>query len=167
MSLSTEFTALLNKHSVSDVVKARLVSIDCTSVSKFANWVDEKKELKLAIMAATSEKDDNWSLACVKAAWRTSEARASRACKRQADGLESESIDEPLSSELYASTVKTFMDHKSLTRFFPVWLFPCDSLFGRIHREFEKRSCSFFPLHRVRSLAHTQNGFQPQAVAFV
>jgi hypothetical protein len=158
MSLSTELSALLDKHSVTDVVKKRLLDIDCTSVSKLANWVDEKKELKVAIMASTSEKDDNASLACIKAAWREAEARANRACKRQAEGLESESIDEPLSSELYASMVRTFMHHNCHTRFFPVWLFPCDSLFGRIHREFEKRSCSFFPLHRVRSLAHTQKG---------
>jgi hypothetical protein len=52
MSLSTELSALLEKHSVTTVVKTRLVDIDCTSVSKLANWVDEKKELKVVIMAS-------------------------------------------------------------------------------------------------------------------
>ena len=90
-SVSTTLRALLEKNGVDESVIAFLGESGCKELSSFSNWVEQKAELKQAVIDKTPKKDDPGELAKLKQAWREAEALNSRSLKRAAEGLQGKS----------------------------------------------------------------------------
>ena len=133
------------------------------TVANFANFVDDKKELRKEVLEHTNFKDDNGMLAKLKQAWREAEAQTERAITRSASGLDLENIDDPLPDPVFKEVKLAFVKHYS-------WgdmdsrRVGSDSYHGRCRREFERRLPSMFPVLRVRSLAHSSREAPPKRV---
>ena len=82
----------------------------CTDIKKFANWVDEGKELKAEILAKVDSglRTNSAQYASLKQAWRKSESLVQRGLKRHAEGLYHESLDEPLAEKVQEQVEKSF-----------------------------------------------------------
>ena len=89
----------------------------------------------------------------MKQAWKEADAQVTKHLKRQAEGLPSEAIDEPLSDTVRTQVNDTFYAKYSFD--LDTYLRPADTLLGRVRREFEKQTPSFLPLAKIRSI-HTQ-----------
>ena len=69
----------------------------CVSVANFANYVDEKKELRKEVLDHVDAwKNNNSMLAKLKQAWREAEAQTERALTRASAGRDIKHIDDPL-----------------------------------------------------------------------
>ena len=135
---------------IADYLKEKKV----VTIANFANFVDDKKELRREVLDHTHFKDDLGMLAKLKQAWREAEAQTERAITRSASGLDLENIDDPLPDPVFKEVKLAFVKHYS-------WgdmdsrRVGSDSYHGRCRREFERRLPSMFPVLRVRSLAHS------------
>lgn len=154
---STDFKRLLDRYSVSSEVANWLYSQGCLEVYHLANWVDDRSELRTAVLDKTPKKDDQAQLACLKQAWREAEAQTARSHQRAQSALPPEDLDSPLDSE----------EQKTLeTRFRRLYNWPAvpakqvgsDTLLGRVVREFGRRQPTQYPVSRVRTLASSQRG---------
>jgi hypothetical protein len=149
-----DLSSILNSNGVPTEVIAYLQTVGCLSLKNFANWVDEAKELQSEVLEkVASHKTDRAALAALKQSWREVESIVARGVKRSAEGLPDVAQDEPLPHGIQDSIMDTFVktykfDLEPKRR-------PCDSLLGRVKREFDTSSPTMFPLHRVRSLAMT------------
>ena len=88
--------ALLASKGVADEVTQWLVDSGCKHVATFANWVDDKKELKASVLDKTPKADDPAQLAYLRQAWREADAVTARGIKRTAEGMATEELDAPL-----------------------------------------------------------------------
>ena len=96
--IADELVAILRNNSVPQGIIEHLEKSGCTTVKMLANWVDEPKELKAAVLSQCQDfKDDNMALAAVKQSWKEADAINTKALKRGADGMEEVNMDEPLS----------------------------------------------------------------------
>ena len=152
--MQPDLLALLKENEVHGDIIEWMENNDCGSLKRFANFVDDRGQLGAAIVDQTSQKGSRAQTAAVKQAWREAEALVVRLLKRSSEGLSEEHLDEPLNAELYRSMEDTFK------KFYNWELTPqtvgCDSLCGRIRREFERRQPSMFAIMRVRSMASAQ-----------
>jgi hypothetical protein len=176
--VSAELRALLTKNGVHTDVIAHLPNLGLITIKNLANAADERKEIKANIMVyipgdadvngtRVAHKDNIGELSKVKQAWREAESIVSRQLKRSADGIAEEVMDEPLPQEVQEDLVNAF---KTFYKFDIVLKrMGCDSLLGRIKREFDKGQLTIFPLSRVRSLAHVakDNGAKRERVGNV
>ena len=95
--IADELMAILKGNSVPQAIIELLEKEGCTTVKMLADWVDEAKELKTAVLARSQDlKDDNMALAAVKQSWKEADAINTKAFKRGADGMEEVNMDEPL-----------------------------------------------------------------------
>ena len=156
-SVSTTLRALLEKNGVDESVIAFLGESGCKELSSFSNWVEQKAELKQAVIDKTPKKDDPGELAKLKQAWREAEALNSRSLKRAAEGLQGEELDSPLDSDVQKQVEDNFRKAYGWPGL-PSRQVACDSLLGRVKREFERRQPSMFSILRVRTLAQAQRG---------
>jgi len=132
-------------------------TVGCFTMDIFAAFVDDRGQIQAAILDKVSaHKESVAQLACLKTAWREAEAWQSRRITRQAEGLPEETLEEPLSPEVSKDVINTFKTKYSWPNLDPRRM-PSDSLFGRIHREFERRQPSMYPVSRVRTLAFVQH----------
>jgi hypothetical protein len=124
------------------------------TIKDFANIVDVRSELNDAVFKQVTaiQNKRNVELAKLKQAWREAEGLVARGLKRSAEGVEEESLDEPLHVDVQRNIEKEF------TKYYKFTIKPnkmgCDTLLGRVKREFDKGRVTIFPLNRVRSLAH-------------
>ena len=81
---------LFDSNGVDQVIADFLKSKGAVTIANFANYVDDKKELRREVLEHTSFKDDNGMLAKLKQAWREAEAQTERAITRSASGLDLE-----------------------------------------------------------------------------
>jgi hypothetical protein len=135
-------------------------TMDLITIKNFANAADEKKEVKPNILqhvtgsnpAGIAHKDNIGILSNLKQAWREAESMVARQLKRSSEGIAEEVMDEPLPEQVQEDLVNAFTAYYR----FDIVLkrMGCDSLLGRIKREFDKGQITIFPLSRVRSLAH-------------
>ena len=125
-------------------------------MKQFANYVDAASELKSEILAKTDLRDNRGALASLKQSWRECEAIVARGIKRGAEGLTEEAVDDPLAAHLQDSIERAFQDFYKWT--LAATRRGCDSLLGRVRREFEKWSPSVLAALKVRSLATTTRG---------
>ena len=152
--MSDDLTAILKGNSVPQGIIEHLEKAGCTTVKMLANWVDEAKELKTAVVAQVQEfKDDNMALAAVKQSWKEADAINAKALKRGADGMEEVNMDEPL-----AKFEQDSLDQNFLTLY--NWeLEPAnraiDSILGRFRREAVKYSPSMFPAIKMRTMSQS------------
>ena len=115
------------------------------TLANFANFVDDKKELRREVLDHTHFKDDLGMLAKLQQAWREAEAQTERAITRSASGLDLENIDDPLPDPVFKEVKLAFVKHYS-------WgdmdsrRVGSDSYHGRCRREFERRLLSMFPV---------------------
>ena len=102
--------ALLEGNGVQPSVREWMKSNGCTDVKKFANWVDEGKELKVDILAKVDAglRTNSAQYASLKQAWRESESLVQRGLKRHSEGLSHESLDEPLAEKVQEQVEKSF-----------------------------------------------------------
>ena len=78
--------AILEKANVHETVKETLVKMGVLTVDVFSNLVDDKKELKKAVMAQCAGlQEDLTETAKLKHAWRLSEAESCSQIKRKED----------------------------------------------------------------------------------
>ena len=152
---------LLIKHGVTEAVVLWLVSAGCRDIPTFANWVDDKAELKQEAIDKTASKDDRAQLASLKMAWREAEALTARGVKRTAEGMPTVDPDTPLDPDLQQQLETCFRKTYDWPRILARQM-GSDSLLGRVRREFEKRQPSMLAVMRVRSLARSQRGHAPK-----
>ena len=108
--MADELMAILKGNSVPQGIVELLEKEGCTTVKMLANWVDEAKELKTAVLAKSQDfKDDNMALAAVKQSWKEADAINTKALKRGADGMEEVNMDEPLAKFEQDSLDQTFL----------------------------------------------------------
>ena len=160
-TLERAFAGLLSKHGVIPAIAQHLANIRCVTLVTFANMCDDKKDVKATFLAGTAYADDCAALANLKMAWREAETIISRGLKRSADGLADECLDEPLAVQTYTNIVDVFV-HQYAMPAVPPQRVACDTLVGRIHREFEKRQPTAFAISRVRCLAKAQRQSKPK-----
>ena len=152
--IADELVAILRNNSVPQGIIEHLEKSGCTTVKMLANWVDEPKELKAAVLSQCQDfKDDNMALAAVKQSWKEADAINTKALKRGADGMEEVNMDEPLSKFEQDS-----LDQNFLTLY--NWeLEPgnraIDSILGRFRREAVKYSPSMFPAIKMRTMSQS------------
>ena len=161
-TVSPSLKAVLDRNGVEPEVVAFLAASGCREIAAFANWVDERAELKAAVLDKTAKKDNHSQLAALKQAWREADALNSRSLKRSAEGLSAEELDGPLDPELQKQVEAAFRTTYSWPGL-PSKCVGCDSLLGRCKREFERRTPSMLAVTRVRTLAQSQRG-QPVKV---
>ena len=153
--VSTTPRALLEKNGVDESVITFLGASGCTELASFSNWVELKAELKQAVLDKTPRKDNPGELAKLKQAWREAEALNARTFKRSAGGLQGEGLDSPLDSDVQKQVEDNFRKAYGWPGL-PSRQVACDSLLGRVKREFERRQPSMFAILRVRTLAQAQ-----------
>eukprot|EP00435_Cladocopium_sp_Y103_P072531 s1255_g40.t1 len=127
---------------------------DCHEIKHFANMVDEASELKAAVLDHTSQKDNIGQLARLKQAWKEASGINQTRLKRIGQGIAEDCLDEALDSETRKSKCATFQAFYQWTLKSKEMV--CDTLFGRIVREFEAGQPSMWPVLRTRSLASSQ-----------
>ena len=83
MPVSTELGALLKANGVhQDVIDWLGADAQgCTSLKHFANWVEERGQLKEAVLEHTSQKDNRATLAGLKQAWREADSIVTKKLK--------------------------------------------------------------------------------------
>ena len=147
-------TLLVERNKVhEDTIKA-MIDMECLTLANFANWVDERSQLKEAILSKVeTRKNDQSELAKLKQAWREADASFARGVKRQADGLEHEGLDDPLGEEVFKQINKNFRQHYNWLGIFDSRRIGCDSLHGRFRREFERKQPSMYNIMKAKSQA--------------
>ena len=155
-SIKEELKLLLTRNGVHNDVCNWLAASpqDCYEIKHFANMVDESTQVNATILQHTSQKDNVGQLARLKQAWKEANGINQTRLKRLGQGLAEDLLDEPLDSETRKSKYSIFQG-------FYQWTLKsrdmvCDSLFGRIVREFVTHQPSLFAVLRTRSLATSQ-----------
>jgi hypothetical protein len=154
--MTTELKSLLQANTVhADIIKYLEETEGCLTIKSFANIVDTKPELNAAVFvhvtSITTKKAVE--LSYLKQAWREAEGMVARGLKKTSEGIEEESLDEPLQVDVQKKIEKEFTRHYGKWTIKPIKM-GCDTLLGRVRREFDKGRVTIFPLNRVRSLAH-------------
>ena len=150
-SLEAAFVHLCEKNSLPDAVRQQFLALKCLSVGQFANWVDQRADLKAAFLDATTCKDDPSVLSRLKMAWRQAEAIVEHNLKRQSEGLQDEALDEPLDSGTQSSVQDTFKKRYGWSTLPPARM-GAGALLGRIYREFQHNKPTLYALTKVRTL---------------
>ena len=155
--MDDELKGLLKRNDVHDDIIEYLRSIGQKTIKKFANIADTRAEIKTNVMVHVQggnppHKDNITELSNLKMAWREAETIVSRILKRSSEGISEEAMDEPLHEDVQRTLEEGFIKKYDFT------IIPkrmgCDSLLGRVKREFDKGQITLFPITRVRSLAH-------------
>ena len=97
--MTTELLALLQANGVhAECIKYMQDTEGCLTIKDFANIVDTRAELNEAVFKHVTaiQNKRNVELAKLKQAWREAEGLVARGLKRAAEGVEEESLDEPL-----------------------------------------------------------------------
>ena len=143
---------LLNDCKVpADIVLPKLAAdpFKITTVQQFANYFDEKKEVKTLFCDKVSIEDGN-VIGDLKQAWRVADALVSRLLTRTSQGLPEEDMDDPLRQEIQQGLEATFKASAGFAM--PqVWQGP-DTMLGRLHREFVKRTHVLNQINKIRCL---------------
>ena len=116
--------------------------------------VDDSSQLKTAVLQHTSQKDHIGQLARLKQAWKEADGINQTRLKRISQGITDESLDEALDSETRKSKREIFQNFYQWTLKSKEMV--CDTLLGRIVREFDAGQPSMFSVLRTRSLATSQ-----------
>ena len=157
--MHTALRAVLDKNNIAADIITWMGDNGCTDVSTFANWVDETKELKEAILdQCPQSKDSRTQKARLSMAWREADAATTRGVKRTAEGLEEDNLDDPLPSEIFkavGTASRTYYNWPDI----PAERIGSDRLLGRIRKEFQRKEPSLVPILKVKSLTSSQ--FEP------
>ena len=104
--------AFLEKNHVHADIVAFLARSNCDSVLQFSEWVDEKKDLKTAVMdQVASVKEDRGAYAALKVAWSEAQAITKKTLERRAAGIEdSVEEDHPLPPDVQKNVESRFED---------------------------------------------------------
>ena len=145
-ALSDDLKALLNANDVSKVIQDEIAKQGYFTTEAFANSVDYAKEV-IGFVSPTTLKDDKPAFALLKQAWKEADATVTRGIKRMAEGLADTILDEAL-----PDTTQTLINQNFVARY--AWnlefkLRPCDTLLGRIRREFEKGIPTMYQIVKV------------------
>ena len=107
--MNTALRAVLDKNTVAPDIITWMENNGCTDVPTFANWVDETKELQVAILDQCAEsKDSRMQKSRLSMAWREADAATTRGVKRTAEGLGEDNLDDPLPSEVFKAVGNAF-----------------------------------------------------------
>ena len=155
-SMNEELKLLLARNQVHADITTWLAASpqDCREIKHFANLVDEAPQINAALLQHTSQKDNLGQLARLKQAWKEANGINQTRLKRLGQGLTEELLDEPLDSEARKSKYATFQNFYQWT--LKAKEMVCDSLLGRIVREFDSCQPTMFPILRTKSLANSQ-----------
>jgi len=155
--LDQDLSALLTKNNVNQVLHQQLQSLGCTSISVFANWLEDRTGVRAAFMAATELRDDKGQEARLKQAWREADQITSEGLTRVGQNLAMQEVDAPLDDTLQKGLEAAFrtaynwskLDNRRMGS---------DNLLGRVSREFQRKQPTMFAVGRVKSLARAQMG---------
>jgi hypothetical protein len=146
-------SAILTANDVPQSAIDWMAANGCNTLKKLANWTESVATIKDDLLDLTPAKDSRPALASLRQSWREAEALVARGVKRGAEGLPDEASDDPLPQAVQDALEQAF-SKKYSWQLEPRWS-PCDSLLGRIKREFERQSVTLFAVARVRSLTTT------------
>ena len=154
-NLDQDLAALLTKNQVHPTVHQQLQQLGCTSVAIFANWLEDRNGVKAAFLAATDLRDDKGQEARLKQAWREADIITTEGLTRAGQSMAMQEVDAPLDDTLQKGLESNFrtaygwakIDNRRTG---------CDSLLGRVSREFQRRQPSMFAVSRVKCLARAQ-----------
>ena len=150
--MSDDLKLMLERNQVADEVLARMVANKCTTIESFANWVDDKKELKAHFIDNQHLGDDEAAQTSrLKMAWRQADAWVAKKLKRTSEGMTEEPLDDPLEEGLQTSVIDSFKRAWSWAELPPERM-GADTLLGRVYREFQARKPTIYPVAKVRSL---------------
>ena len=150
LAMDDELKEILKDNEVCQPIQDFLTASGCTTVKKFADWVDDQKDLEDSVLKASqvpnlSRKDK----ASVVGAWRDATAINSRRLKRLADNVQDSHAEEPLSEMAQRAIDETFLNRYHVE--IQGHLRPSDSLLGKLRREMERNLPTFIPLSKVKS----------------
>ena len=154
--MKEDLKLLLRRNGVHDDVCNWLAASpqDCHDIKVFANIVDEANQLKSTVLSHTSQKDNIGQLARLKQAWKEADGINQTRLKRLGQGIAEDALDEPLDAETRRSKYTVFQNFYQWT--LKAREMVCDSLLGRLVREFEAGQPSMFAVLRARSVANAQ-----------
>ena len=155
---------LLSKNGVDPQVIAYLGKaeteggLQLTTLANFANAVDSGKDVDKKLLEGSPKRGSINQLSRLKQAWREAEAEVKRALKRQEEGMEDFDYDEPL-----GAPEKEVVDSNFLKAYgWPKALDPrrmgCDTLLGRVYREFVRLTMTLYAVSNVKVLAQARKG---------
>ena len=106
--LDQDLSALLTKNNVNQILHQQLQSLGCTSISVFANWLEDRTGVRAAFMAATELRDDKGQEARLKQAWREADQITSEGLTRVGQNLAMQEVDAPLDDTLQKGLEASF-----------------------------------------------------------
>jgi hypothetical protein len=149
--MSTSLQDLMKDNNLPESVWKKLSSepFNITTIKQFANFFDSKTEVSslFCIVAGITQGS---VVADVKQAWREAEAQVQKGLTKTSAGLPEEIIDSPLRSEVQA-TLQAQWTAWYMWDLPSSWRGP-DSLLGRFHREFLKKTHVLYLIKKIRSL---------------
>ena len=162
--ITAELAGLFKDAGVKDELTQWCEQTGILTVRHLGNFCDTADQVGDRLVAASGlfvndpsdkvgQRAYNMQTSLMKQAWKEADAQVTKHLKRQAEGLPSEAIDEPLSDTVRTQVNDTFYAKYSFD--LDTYLRPADTLLGRVRREFEKQTPSFLPLAKIRSI-HTQ-----------
>jgi hypothetical protein len=133
----------------------------CSTLKLFAKWAPDRATVQAVILdKCPSVKTSVQALASLLQAGDEAIAIVAEVVKRSAAGLDPEHADEPLLFVVQQALEAKFTARYSWT-LEPKYQ-PCNSLIGRVRREFEKWSPTIFNLHRVKTVFTTNKVHEPK-----
>ena len=152
---SAELLAIFQAAGVSKEVIAVVTAKGIVTTATFANSCNNKSEVKDTFLASTASASDLVQIACLKQAWREAERTVEQKLTRTTPDLTSlEDLECALPQTVQLELETAFMRRYSWLRI-PSKSIGCDSLLGRIRREFDRRALSEFRVSKVRSRAQS------------
>jgi hypothetical protein len=142
---------IFKDNNIPDAVLQKLTAVpfNITTVKQFANFFETRAEVKTNFCDGAGVKEGN-VIADLKQAWREAEAHVQKILTKTSAGLPEEIIDSPLRTEVQA-TLQTQWKTWYMWELPSSWRGP-DSLLGRFHREFLKRTHVLYQIKKIRSL---------------
>ena len=157
MSLDATLVAQFVKAGVPDEVQSLVQAKGICSIERFANSVDTKAEVKAMYLNGTPLENDTPQLAALKMAWRECESLVERGLvltKTVVEPTELGDFEVPLPTSVQQDLEQQFLKRYSWLRISSHSV-GCDTLLGRVQREFLRRTPTVFRISRVRTRAQS------------
>jgi len=150
--MDASLSGLLKKNEVHDDIVANLLTLGCTTLDLFANWVDDAADAVKACVEGTSQANVLPQKARVRLAWKTAKALVDKKLKRVAEGIEDFDPEEPLDTGTQGSLENSFQRASGWPAL-PADRVGSDAIVARFHREFLRRRPTVFQLSQLVTAA--------------
>ena len=146
-------TLLVNECKIEPAIATYMIdTLTISSIADFSGYFTQstyEDGVDVDILAHTTFKDNRIQKGRLRTAWQMAKTEVTQAIDKRGTTETVKDWDDPLDPEIKQGVVKLFTDYHKFH--FEPDLTPSEALFGRLVREFKKRSISLYPLYKVKS----------------